>query len=87
MNTAVFVLNRTSSSSLKDKSPYETWFGKKPLLDNFRVFGTGVFTHVLKVLRHWMLKAKTTFLLGIQMKLNGVVLSRDIIFKVPSFAK
>ena len=31
VNTVVYVLNRTSTSSVKDFTPYELWHGHKPV--------------------------------------------------------
>lgn len=42
INTAVYVLNRTTGTNSRDKSPYELWFGKKPNVRNLHVFGQSV---------------------------------------------
>lgn len=48
VNTAVYVLNRTGTSTVKDKTPYECWFEKPANVDNFKVFGSVVYSHVPK---------------------------------------
>jgi len=37
--TAVYVLNRSSTKSLNEQTPYEAWFGKKPGVRHLRTFG------------------------------------------------
>lgn len=45
MNTAVYLQNRSPTSALKDKTPFESWFGKKPNVSNLKVFGSVCFVH------------------------------------------
>lgn len=50
--TAVFLTNRTVSSSLSDhKTPYEVWFSRKPMLKHLRVWGCLTYIHTRKELR------------------------------------
>ena len=35
-NTAVFLLNRLSTKAVNGKTPFETWYGYKPSLKNFK---------------------------------------------------
>lgn len=46
VNTAVYVLNRTGTSSIEGKSPYEVWHGQAAKFDNFKVFGSIVYSHI-----------------------------------------
>ena len=39
ISTASYIRNRTQTSSLKDTTPYEMWYGRKPDLGNMKVFG------------------------------------------------
>ena len=48
LNTAVYVLNRTGTSSVKGKTPYELLFNKKPAIQYLKVFGSIAYTHVPK---------------------------------------
>ena len=45
---ACYVMNRSSMSSLVEKTPYEAWDGKRPSLANIRVFGCHIFVHMEK---------------------------------------
>lgn len=40
VNTATYILNRTGTSAVDEKSPHEVWFGKKPAIKHLRVIGT-----------------------------------------------
>lgn len=46
VNTAVYVLNRTVTSTVKSSTPYELWHGKTAQFDHFRIFGSEVYVHV-----------------------------------------
>ena len=40
VNTSVYILNRSPSKSLQRAIPYEKWTGRKPCVENLRVFGS-----------------------------------------------
>ena len=42
----VHVLNRSATKSLRGKTPYECWYGRKPNVSNFRTFGSLVHVKV-----------------------------------------
>jgi len=46
--TAVYLINRSLAKSLRYKTPYEIWSGKKPVLSHLKVFGCRVFAHIPK---------------------------------------
>ena len=46
VNTAVYIRNRSPTTSVKDKTPYECWFNAKPNVSHFRVFGSQCYVHV-----------------------------------------
>eukprot|EP00253_Pinus_taeda_P030880 PITA_30880 len=48
VETACYVVNRSPSSTLDDKTPQEVWIGKKPSLSHLRVFGCDAYVHVPK---------------------------------------
>jgi transposase InsO family protein len=43
-----YLVNRSPSSALDDKTPHEVWSGKKPSLQHLRVFGFDAYVHVPK---------------------------------------
>ena len=45
VNTAVYLHNWSPTSALKDKTPFESWFGKKPNVSNLKVFGSVCFVY------------------------------------------
>ena len=45
VNAAVYLHNWSPTSTLKDKTPFESWFGKKPNVSNLKVFGSVCFVH------------------------------------------
>ena len=48
METTCYLVNRSPSSALEDKTPNEVWIGKKPSLSHLRVFGCDAYVHVPK---------------------------------------
>ncbi|KAG5895417.1 hypothetical protein JTB14_029428 [Gonioctena quinquepunctata] len=91
INTATYVLNRTGTSSEKDKSPYEVWYKKSVNLNNFKIFGTRVSVYVPKETRRkWDSRSKGGIFLGYSEEVKGyriffpdkneVECHRDIIF-------
>lgn len=48
VNTAVFVLNRVSSSSVKNTTPFKLWFGKDFDMKIFKEFSSVVSAHIPK---------------------------------------
>ena len=45
-STAVYLHNRSPTTSLSNTTPYECWFGKKPDVSNLKVFGCIAYYHV-----------------------------------------
>ena len=48
VETSCYLVNRSPSSMLEDKTPHEVWTGKKPSLSHIRVFGCDAYVHVPK---------------------------------------
>ncbi len=46
INTAAYLRNRCPTVAVKDMTPFECWFGRKPNVSSLRVFGCQVFVHV-----------------------------------------
>lgn len=64
-HSAVYILNRTGTSTVKDVTPYELWYGKKAQFDHFRIFGSEVYVHIPKQNRRKLdAKAKKCVFIG-----------------------
>eukprot|EP00253_Pinus_taeda_P029963 PITA_29963 len=48
METACYLVNRSPSSALEDKTPQEVWTGNNHSLSHLRVFGCDAYVHVPK---------------------------------------
>ena len=48
VGTTCYLVNRSPSSALDDKTPHEVWSGKKPSFQHVRVFGCDAYVHVPK---------------------------------------
>ncbi|KAF2903303.1 hypothetical protein ILUMI_02882 [Ignelater luminosus] len=49
--TAKYITNRTQSSLIKNRTPYELWLKKKPNVSNMRVFGCTAYARIPDSLR------------------------------------
>lgn len=49
VRTAAYLLNRSPTTALENKTPYEMWNDKKPDLNNLRIFGSTAFLRKSKV--------------------------------------
>lgn len=71
-HTAVYLKNRSVSSSLVNKTPYEAWYGKKPDMGHIRLFGSLVMAHIPKERRlKWDKKAEQYILIGFSENVKG----------------
>ena len=95
INTVNFVINRSGSSSVKNKTPYELWFEETPDIRFFQIFGSEAFVHQPKILRKKLdpCGKKGVFVgyaeeskgFRIYMRNEGrVIISRNVIFKPES---
>lgn len=48
VNTACYLNNRSPTSTLVDKTPYEVWSSQKPSVAHLIIFGCEAFMHVPK---------------------------------------
>lgn len=48
---ATYLINRSPTVVLKNKTPYEMWFNRKPNISNLRIFGCRALCHIPKELR------------------------------------
>lgn len=46
VNTAAYVRNRLPTRSVKNVTPYELWYGKKPDVSHLKVFGCIAYSHI-----------------------------------------
>ena len=68
VETTCYLVNRSPSSALDDKTPQEVWTRKKPSLSHLRVFGSDAYVHVPKENKpSWMVNLKSASLFGIGM--------------------
>jgi len=51
VSTSACILNRMPNRKETTTTPYETWFGRKPSVKHFKIFGSTAFTHVPSQLR------------------------------------
>ena len=95
--TATYIRNRTSSSALKHKkTPAEHWYGKKPDVSFFKVFGCMAYAHVPDAQRRKLdVKAEKLCFVGYSLRSKGyrlfnestrqIVIRRDVIFNESDF--
>ena len=46
VNTSVYLLDRLLTKSLKNKAPYEAWYGVQPSVKHLKIFGRICYYHV-----------------------------------------
>jgi hypothetical protein len=92
MGTTCYLVKKSPSSILDDKTPQEVWTGKKPSLTHLKVFGCEAYIHVPKEnMSKLDKKAKKCIFIGYKDGLKGyklwnpefkkVVYSRDVVFR------
>lgn len=89
-HTAVYLLNRTVTTTLNYKTPFEMWTGRRPDVSHLRVFGSTIMVHVPKQKRlKWDRKSEKCILVGYSNDVKGyriynpksnvITTSRDVI--------
>lgn len=97
VNTAAYVINRTGTSTVKNKTPYELWYGKESTIEHFRTFGADVYVHIPTQKRRKMdAKSKKCIFVGYDDNVKGyrvydpelrrVEVARDVKFLSDEFA-
>jgi hypothetical protein len=92
VGTTCYLVNRSPSSALDDKTPHEVWYGKKPSLQHLRVFGCDSYVHVPKENRSKLdKKVEKCIFIGYKDGVKGynlwnpetkkTVYSRDVVFR------
>ena len=46
VSTSIYLLNRSPTKAVTEKTPYETWFGRKPNVSHLKVFGSIAYAHI-----------------------------------------
>ncbi len=46
VNTAVYILNRSPTKAILNRTPYEAWHHRKPQVQQFRIFGCIAYAHI-----------------------------------------
>jgi len=92
VDTARYLVDRSPSSTLEDKTSQEMWTGKKPSLLHLRVFGCDAYVHVPKE-KQTKLDSKSEKCIFIRYKdvlkgykiwnlvIRKVVYNRDVVFR------
>jgi len=92
VNWTVYVLNRSPTFAVKNKTPKEAWSGIKPSVHHFRVFGCITHAHVLDCKRSKLDdKSVKCVLLGISKESKAyplydpishkIIVSRDVVYE------
>ena len=96
VNTAAYIRNRCPTVAIKDNTPFESIFKKKPNISNLKVFGCIAFVHIAKERRKkFEAKSQKTIFVGYPTGTKGYKLydpstkrfmrSRDVIFAEQQF--
>ena len=92
VETTCYLVNRSPSLALEDKTPQELWTGKKPSLSHMRVFGCDAYVHVPNEKRTKLdSKSEKCIFIGYKGGLKGyklwnpvtrkVVCNQDVVFR------
>jgi hypothetical protein len=92
VGTACYLVNKTPSFALYEKTPQEVWIGKKPTFTHLKLFGYEAYVHVPKEnMSKLDKKAEKCIFIGYKYGLKGyklwnpenkkVVYRRDVVFR------
>ena len=97
VNTAVYIRNRCTTKICGDKTPYEMWFGRKPTVQHFKVFGSTAVALNKAGTPKFKAKGETFVMVGYSQtakayrlydpKKQLIVERRDVVFDECSFSK
>ena len=92
VSTTVYIINRSLTKSLQGQTPHEKWIGRRPSVDNMRIFGSIV--HVKETKPHLSKledRSKPMIFIGYELGSKAyrcfdpvnlkVIISRDVIFE------
>ena len=91
VNTAAYLRNRSSTSTVKGMTPYQAWYGRKPGVKHLRVFGCEAYAHVSKERRRKLdSKTQKSLMMGygnirkgyrLRVKKTGnIIFSQNVVF-------
>ena len=94
--TAVMIRNRSPTVSVDNMTPYECFYGSKPDVSHFKVFGCKAYMHICKENRKkWDSKTKKCIFVGYSITRKGyrlydpvsrkICVSRDVLFDEDQF--
>lgn len=91
VNTCIYVLNMSATKSLKGKTLYEMWCGRKPTIEHLRVFGSMVYVKTNTWLSKLEDRGRLMIFIGYEVGTKAyrcldpltfkVYINRDVIFK------
>lgn len=74
VKTACYLLNITPTPKNNGFTPYEVWYGRKPVYHHLRIFGSEVYTHIPKTQRKkWDPKSKRQLFIGYTKTVQNVL--------------
>ncbi|MCO5563552.1 hypothetical protein L7F22_017197 [Adiantum nelumboides] len=90
-NTAVYIQNRSPTHALQYMTPFQAYYGRKPTVSHFRVFGCSAFVHIPKEKRQKLdFKSRKLLFLGYSAESDAyrlydpdtrtTTVSRDVVF-------
>ncbi|MCO5571578.1 hypothetical protein L7F22_025322 [Adiantum nelumboides] len=90
-NTAVYIQNCSPTHALQDMTPFQAYYGRKPTVSHFRVFGCLAFVHIPKEKRQKLdFKSRKLLFLGYSAESDAyrlydpdtrtTTVSRDVVF-------
>ncbi|KAG6470938.1 hypothetical protein ZIOFF_072026 [Zingiber officinale] len=91
VNTTVYILNRSPTKAVQNRTPFEAWYDRKPVVNQLKVFGCVAYARMLPQNREKFDEKGEKFIFigysdeskGYRLynpKTNQLVLSRDVIF-------
>ncbi|KAH9664737.1 Integrase catalytic domain-containing protein [Citrus sinensis] len=90
-HTAVYILNRSPTKAVRDKTPFEAWHNRKPTVDHLKIFGSIAYALIPTQNREkFDEKGEKYLFIGYSDESNGyrllnpttnkLVISRDVVF-------
>ncbi|KAM0736918.1 Retrovirus-related Pol polyprotein from transposon TNT 1-94 [Formica fusca] len=81
--TAVYILNRRTSTQTKGTTPYEMWTRNKPCLTHVKVFGSTAYAHIPKQqCTKWDPRAEKLILVGYESESTNYRLFNPVTKKI-----